>query len=124
MKKTIAAIFTTALLATAPLTVSTVDAEAKCRWCKKFGGGVATGVGVGVGLGIVNNLTRPRQPDVVYVQPQPRPVIVQQRPIYGGGYSQAHYQWCSNRWRSYDINSNSYQPFNGPRRTCRSPYAG
>lgn len=34
----------------------------------------------------------------------------------------AHVQWCYDRWRSYRASDNSYQPFNGPRRQCTSPY--
>jgi BA14K-like protein len=33
-----------------------------------------------------------------------------------------HVRWCQNRYRSYRINSNSFQPYNGPRRICYSPY--
>lgn len=34
----------------------------------------------------------------------------------------AHVRWCQNRWRSYRAYDNSYQPYNGPRRVCTSPY--
>ena len=37
--------------------------------------------------------------------------------------SQAHLRWCENRWRSYRASDNSYQPINGPRRACVSPYS-
>ncbi len=33
-----------------------------------------------------------------------------------------HINWCRNRWRSYRVTDNSYQPYNGPRRICVSPY--
>ncbi len=33
-----------------------------------------------------------------------------------------HYQWCQNRYRSYDSYSNTFQPYNGPRQQCLSPY--
>ena len=33
-----------------------------------------------------------------------------------------HVAWCYDRWRSYREADNSYQPYNGPRRRCRSPY--
>lgn len=33
-----------------------------------------------------------------------------------------HIRWCENRYRSYRISSNSFQPYNGPRRICYSPY--
>ena len=36
--------------------------------------------------------------------------------------SQNHVNWCVNRWRSYRASDNSYQPYNGPRRICNSPY--
>ncbi len=33
-------------------------------------------------------------------------------------------QWCSERYRSYDVSDNSYQPFGGgPRRPCSAPLA-
>ena len=35
----------------------------------------------------------------------------------------AHVQWCHDRWRSYRAYDNSYQPYNGPRRQCVSPYS-
>lgn len=35
----------------------------------------------------------------------------------------AHVQWCQNRWRSYRASDNSYQPYNGPRQRCVSPYS-
>lgn len=36
--------------------------------------------------------------------------------------SSTHAEWCSTRYRSYDVSTNSYQPFSGGRRTCVSPY--
>lgn len=43
----------------------------------------------------------------------------QPRPAYGG----SHVAWCQNRWRSYRAYDNTYQPYNGPRRICVSPYS-
>ncbi|MCJ8517572.1 hypothetical protein ABID21_000343 [Pseudorhizobium tarimense] len=52
--------------------------------------------------------------------------------IIGGSSSQArpsrslsarHYQWCENRYRSYRASDNTYQPYEGPRRQCYSPYS-
>lgn len=40
----------------------------------------------------------------------------------GRGFSREHYRWCSDRYRSYDPRSNTFQPYHGPRRPCRSPY--
>lgn len=35
----------------------------------------------------------------------------------------AHEEWCFARYRSYRVEDNSYQPFDGsPRRQCQSPY--
>ncbi|WP_274626837.1 BA14K family protein [Arvimicrobium flavum] len=34
----------------------------------------------------------------------------------------AHVRWCYDRWRSYRASDNTYQPYNGPRRQCLSPY--
>jgi len=33
-----------------------------------------------------------------------------------------HVGWCSNKYRSYRPRDNSFQPYHGPRRECRSPY--
>lgn len=38
---------------------------------------------------------------------------------YGGN---AHVQWCYNRYRSYRAYDNTFQPYNGPRQQCYSPY--
>ncbi|ODT06675.1 MAG: hypothetical protein ABS58_10625 [Mesorhizobium sp. SCN 65-20] len=37
--------------------------------------------------------------------------------------SSAHIQWCYNRYRSYRDWDNTFQPYNGPRRECWSPYS-
>lgn len=34
----------------------------------------------------------------------------------------AHVTWCYERYRSYRAYDNTFQPYNGPRRQCRSPY--
>ncbi|MBO0140469.1 BA14K family protein [Agrobacterium sp. Ap1] len=52
-----------------------------------------------------------------YVEPAPRPAY-----SGGGGLNPRHYEWCAGRYRSYDSYSNSFQPYNGPRQTCYSPY--
>nr|WP_210311429.1 BA14K family protein [Rhizobium leucaenae] len=39
------------------------------------------------------------------------------RPAYGS----AHVRWCANRYRSYRVSDNTYQPTNGPRRQCVGP---
>lgn len=42
-------------------------------------------------------------------------------PRYSGGGS-AHVRWCYDRYRSYRAYDNTYQPYNGGRRQCYSPY--
>lgn len=36
--------------------------------------------------------------------------------------SSAHVRWCYDRYRSYRAWDNTFQPYNGPRRQCYSPY--
>ncbi|SFB50409.1 BA14K-like protein [Rhizobium sp. NFR07] len=33
-----------------------------------------------------------------------------------------HTEWCYNRYRSYRAYDNTFQPYNGPRQQCYSPY--
>jgi hypothetical protein len=58
-------------------------------------------------------------PSYRYYEP---PRYYQPRRVYRGGGS-AHVQWCYNRYRSYRAWDNTYQPYNGPRRQCWSPYS-
>lgn len=34
----------------------------------------------------------------------------------------AHVEWCASQYRSYRASDNTFQPYNGPRRACVSPY--
>jgi hypothetical protein len=46
----------------------------------------------------------------------------QPRAYRGGSYavrSQAWYDYCASRYRSFDPRSGTYQPYNGPRQLCR-----
>jgi len=36
--------------------------------------------------------------------------------------SRDHLRWCENRYRSFRASDNSFQPNNGPRQACVSPY--
>ncbi|WP_246730285.1 BA14K family protein [Nitratireductor mangrovi] len=36
--------------------------------------------------------------------------------------NEAHVDWCFDRYRSYRLRDNSFQPYEGPRRQCISPY--
>jgi hypothetical protein len=42
-------------------------------------------------------------------------------PRAGGG--SAHVSWCYDRYKSYRASDNSFQPYNGPRQQCYSPYS-
>lgn len=46
------------------------------------------------------------------------------QPVYRGrvSLSEGHIRWCYNQYRSYRASDNTFQPYNGPRRECRSPY--
>lgn len=48
--------------------------------------------------------------------PAPRVVVPR-------GMSSAHVEWCYNRYRSYRASDNTFQPYNGPRQPCYSPYS-
>jgi hypothetical protein len=48
---------------------------------------------------------------------------VEPRRYYRSGGSSAHVRWCYDRYRSYRAWDNTYQPYNGPRRQCYSPYS-
>ena len=39
-----------------------------------------------------------------------------------GGINPRHYEWCANRYRSYRGYDNTFQPTNGPRQECLSPF--
>lgn len=38
------------------------------------------------------------------------------------GRSSRHVEWCDDRYRSYDRRTDTFQPYEGPRRRCNSPY--
>lgn len=52
-----------------------------------------------------------------HIAPAPR-----YRPRPSHRLTQAHYRWCQARYRSYRAWDNTFQPYNGPRRQCISPY--
>jgi len=39
-----------------------------------------------------------------------------------GPATNRHIQWCYDHYRSYRASDNTFQPYHGPRRQCRSPY--
>ena len=58
----------------------------------------------------------------------PVPIYSTGRPTWHShavGYqsvSAAHIAWCYDRWLSYRVRDNTYQPRHGHRKQCRSPY--
>jgi hypothetical protein len=46
--------------------------------------------------------------------------LANNQPAYSGG--NAHVRWCYDRYRSYRASDNTFQPYNGPRQQCYSPY--
>lgn len=56
----------------------------------------------------------------VYYDP---PVYYERRVVRRARMSEAHVNWCYNRYRSYRAYDNTYQPYGGPRRQCYSPYS-
>ena len=50
-------------------------------------------------------------------------IAAQEPPIrYRPRGGNAHVDWCYARYRSYRAYDNTFQPYNGPRRQCNSPY--
>ncbi len=50
--------------------------------------------------------------------------ISEPRVVYRNrGLGDAHVEWCYNRYRSYRASDNTFQPYNGPRKQCYSPYS-
>ncbi|TDH38471.1 BA14K family protein [Pseudohoeflea suaedae] len=48
--------------------------------------------------------------------------VANQNRVRSGRVGPRHVRWCYDRYRSYREYDNSFQPYNGPRRQCRSPY--
>ncbi|MBL4646040.1 MAG: hypothetical protein COA52_17060 [Hyphomicrobiales bacterium] len=46
------------------------------------------------------------------------PLVV--APIIVG--ASAHVNWCLSKYRSYHVPTDTFQPYNGPRKNCVSPY--
>ena len=99
-------------------------------------GGLSFGVGIGFGYPVYRpryyrpfgyrRYYRPR-----YVRPRYyRPRYVRPRRVYRTvrrrgvrrRFSAAHYGYCSTRYRSYRVSDNTFQPYRGRRKQCRSRY--
>ncbi len=48
---------------------------------------------------------------------------VRTSPVYRRSVGSSHVEWCYNRYRSYRASDNTFQPYNGPRQQCWSPYS-
>lgn len=86
-----------------------LTSEAPIKVTHKFGhvlGGVIAGAIIGGA--IADNRRRRRYEERRYERPR--------------GYSSRHLNWCYRKFRSYREYDNSYQPWEGSRRLCRSPY--
>lgn len=86
-------------------------------------GGLALGLGVGVPLGAY----LASRPAYGYDGPYYNETYVVRRTApryvyrdYGGN---RHTNWCYGRYRSYRAYDNTFQPYNGPRQLCYSPYS-
>lgn len=80
------------------------------RYYDDGAGAAILGLGLGLGLGSMYN-------NYNYYDAPPR------RYYRAGRLSSAHVQWCYNRYRSYRTYDNTFQPYNGPRQQCWSPYS-
>lgn len=81
------------------------------RYYNDGAGAAILGLGLGLGLGSMYNNYN------YYDAPPPR------RYYRAGRLSRAHVQWCYDRYRSYRAYDNTFQPYNGPRQQCWSPYS-
>lgn len=120
MKKFIAKTSLTALaLAMAvPMYISAPEiAVAQSR--DAFVGGLVGGV---IGGAIGSSRRRSREPDVVYVQPRRRVIVEEPVVVRRRGGTRAHIDWCLNRYRSYDVRSDTYVSYSGRVRPCLSPF--
>lgn len=50
------------------------------------------------------------------------PIFETMKPVVHVRTFSAHAEWCATRYRSYDVRSDTYQPYDGPRAYCRSPW--
>ena len=92
------------------------------------------GVYVGIGIGYGYPVYRPRYyyPRGVYRRRYLRPRVYRRyyrprrvyrhRRTYRRGLSRAHYRDCARRYRSYRASDNTFQPYRGGRRQCRSRF--
>jgi hypothetical protein len=83
--------------------------------------GIYFGLGIAPSYGDADPYYDGYYGDPYYSEPVYRPRVIQRRVYRSGG--SAHVQWCYNRYRSYRAWDNTFQPYNGPRQQCYSPYS-
>ena len=93
------------------------------------GAGFVAGAAVGVGAGLLIN----RPPPPVYYAPPPR-VVYYPAPApayyppppppvyYDRSWTEAHIEWCLDRYRSYNPATNTFIGYDGFQHECRGPY--
>jgi len=92
------------------------------------GAGLAAGAALGLGAGLLLNRPPPPPPPPVYYAP-PRPPVVYYPapaypppPVYNRGWTEAHIEWCLDRYRSYNPATNTFTGYDGYQHVCRGPY--
>ena len=96
------------------------------------GVGLAAGAALGLGAGLLIN--RPPPPPVYYA-PAPPPVVYYRAPApvyyappppppvyYDQSWTEAHIEWCLDRYRSYNPATNTFMGYDGYAHECRGPY--
>ncbi len=95
------------------------------------GAGLAAGAALGLGAGLLLNRPppppppvyyAPRRPPVVYYAPAPAYYPPPPPPVYGRGWTEAHIEWCLDRYRSYNPATNTFTGYDGYQHECRGPY--
>ena len=79
--------------------------------------GIGVAIGGIVGLGVGAAIASANQPR--YIEPAPRRYVQPQYSYAPQPWTREWYQYCSQRYRSFDPGSGTFQPYNGPRRMCR-----
>lgn len=58
----------------------------------------------------------------MYVDIRPSDQLMVRPGRRAAAWPKAHRDWCTDRYRSYRVSDNSFQPNKGPRRACHSPF--
>lgn len=74
-----------------------------------YGGYYGGGFGIGIVSGLIIGSAIASAPRRDYYE-------------YDDGYSNAHYRWCRNRYKSYNARNNTWVAYSGRINQCDSPY--